>query len=136
MEGYTMTPETTRRALLAGAAVVPLVCIPALAAAAPDPIFAAIEEVRAIHAEWAAHGRKEPSFDHHDTPAWSAKNDELGGEYCDAIAAMFDLTPTTLAGAAALCVLVPSIKPAMASVGWTTATGWTPCAYWQKLCRS
>ena len=43
-----MPARTTRRAILAGAAAVPALSLPALAVGEPDPIFAAIERHRQV----------------------------------------------------------------------------------------
>jgi hypothetical protein len=48
-----MTSTTSRRALLTAAAALPVLTVPALASAEPDPIFAAIERCRKAY---EAHG--------------------------------------------------------------------------------
>ena len=63
-ESTTMTNTLSRRAILAGAACVPMLTIPAVAAIAPrqgiasdfatDPIFSAIEKHKATYLQWAA----------------------------------------------------------------------------------
>jgi hypothetical protein len=49
-----MTATSTRRAVLAGAAAIPALSLPAIAA--PDPIFAAIESHRQAESAYASAG--------------------------------------------------------------------------------
>jgi hypothetical protein len=89
-----MTTTTTRRAILAGAAALPaLAIIPAMAvdAAGVDPIFAAIERHRQIEAAFAASGKASGNC-----------SDELGEAEYKAYVGLVTMTPTTLAGCAAL----------------------------------
>ena len=82
-----MTTTTSRRAILAGAAMLHVASLPALAApavvaAAPDPIFAAIEKHRHWHAE--ATTRLERQFDFEDpTDVRALKSKPIpGGSHC------------------------------------------------------
>jgi hypothetical protein len=54
-----MTSTTSRRALLTAAAALPVLTVPALASAEPDPIFAAIEVHRQAQAEFQSRVRCE-----------------------------------------------------------------------------
>jgi hypothetical protein len=84
---------STRRAILAGAAALPALSLPAIAGT--DPIFAAIENHRRAD---GACGAAEPC------------EDEMMNELCDvaakAYAALLALTPTTVAGATAVLLYV------------------------------
>ena len=104
-----MTTTTSRRAILAGAAAIPaLAIIPATAVAAGgvDPIFAAIERHREAEAAFAG------AYDNdllrnlkHETPATDAleaRADELSGAENKLYVDLVGMTPTTLAGCAAL----------------------------------
>ena len=88
-----MTTKTSRRAILAGAAVLPALAIPAAAFSSPavDPIFAAIEKHRKIEAAFAASGKETGDC-----------SDELCDKSNDAYVALVKMTPTTLVGCAAL----------------------------------
>jgi hypothetical protein len=96
-----MTTTTSRRAILAGAAMLPAVSLPPLAAE-PDPIFAAIEKMKVTDAE---HGRRcegEPKVRGPEYETWY----EAQGIACyvaaDARDEMLATVPTTVAGAVAM----------------------------------
>ena len=88
-----MTTKRTRRAVLAGAAALPaLAIIPTAAVAAvTDSIFAAIERHRKIEAAYGESGK-----------ATGNCSSELCDMSSDAYVALVTMTPTTLAGCAAL----------------------------------
>jgi hypothetical protein len=103
MEGYPMTTKTSRRAILAGAAALPALTMPAVAfaAATPDPIFAALDRHRKIEAAYSA-ACNEPTGDEATEQAREARVFKLGGESSDALGELVTMTPTTVAGCAAL----------------------------------
>jgi hypothetical protein len=100
--------QTTRRAVLGGAAALPAMSLPAVAA--PDPVFAAIEKFNALNAKLRgivepenADGNIEP-----DTPeykAWRAAHDAASDKCWDAKNAVLATVPTTAAGALAFLKL-------------------------------
>ena len=105
-----LTTTTSRRAVLAGAAAIPALSLPAVAAVAtPDPVFAAIERHKA-----AALLAMQKSMVQSDTPDFGPEHDpevharvqEEQGSATDAsYEAAYDLTliePTTPAGIVAL----------------------------------
>ena len=109
-----MTTTTSRRAILAGAAMLPAVslpalAIPALASAESDPAFAAVEQFKKA---WIAHGKScqsEPTLPdgcpEFGTPnyiAWCEANDAACNDDADAFEKMLATRPTTNAGAAAI----------------------------------
>jgi len=122
-----MTATTTRRAILAGVAAVPALSLPAIAAA-PDPIFAALDRCRAAwDADRAAFdatdvleellpyevrtwswvvGKPTMPPDHvDDDPRWIAAESASALadiEHCAATTALVSTRPTTLPGLAAL----------------------------------
>jgi hypothetical protein len=103
------TTSPSRRAVMAGgAAVSALAIIPAMASAAAgvDPIFEAIERQRRAEAAFAgAYDSEEYRNAKHSTPATDAL-EARAGEFGDAAnklyVALVKVTPTTLAGCAAL----------------------------------
>jgi hypothetical protein len=104
-----MTTTTTRRTILAGAAALPaLAIIPAtaVAAAGVDPIFAAIEKHRQAEAAFVGvYDNEIMRGAVYLTPAIKAVEDQAGELCVRSSAAYVDLvkmTPTTLAGCAAL----------------------------------
>jgi len=120
-----MSTMTSRRAVLAGAATLPALTMPALAdAQADDPIFAAIERHRAAWAELErrtsvtirlenilppdhrkAHHRDEPSAGEGDDPRWTAAMadwSQASDASEDAAAELLTIKPATVAGVAAL----------------------------------
>jgi selenocysteine lyase/cysteine desulfurase len=103
-EHATMTTcKTTRRAVLAGAAALPaLAIIPAtaLGAGAVDPIFAAIERHRQAEATYVA-ACNEPT-DQAKEQAREDRANKLCGRSSDALGELVAMTPTTLAGCAAV----------------------------------
>jgi hypothetical protein len=105
-EHATMTTTTSRRAILAGAAVLPALAIPAMTMlpAGADPIFAAIERHRQIEAAYVAACNAIPSAKFL-TPAIN-EMEKHAGNLChrssDALGDLVAMTPTTLAGCAAL----------------------------------
>jgi hypothetical protein len=105
-----MTTTTTRRAILAGAAALPALSLPAIATPAQgDPIFEAIEKHRKLNAAHVAACEATVPFSEASggkrTPAIEAMEDHAG--HCCEIAAsalseLLALTPATIAGCAAL----------------------------------
>ena len=97
-----MSSTTSRRAILAGAAMLPAISLPALAAAEPDPIFAAIEKMKATD---AAHGRRcegEPEVRGPEYEAWYEAQGIACYAAADARDEMLATVPTTVAGAVAM----------------------------------
>ncbi len=117
---------TTRRAILAGAASLPALAIPAAAMAGPDPIFAAIDDHRRLYEKLNSlahrHGELERSIPaerrvayhvedrgtdagKNDDPRWTAFQDDYwacsDAEQTSAIE-LLNIKPTTLQGVAAL----------------------------------
>jgi hypothetical protein len=93
-----MTNKQTRRAILAGAAALPALTLPAVAftAAAPDPIFAAIEYHRAARDAWWGLNDKAPD---------EVSDDLLsirGDAEQDALTDLLETRPTTVAGVIAV----------------------------------
>ncbi len=100
----TDMPNLNRRALVAGAAALPAIAIPAMATEA-DPIFAAIQAHRDA---WTALGvalKREPEPPTSETEALAAWERGQGAAheiYDAAEEDLFAITPTTLAGLRAL----------------------------------
>src|SRR5665213_744126 len=99
-----MTTKTTRCAILAGAATLPALSLPAFALDQRDPVFAAIQEHRrrvAIHnAACAAVPRGDKL-----TPEIGKAEDyagDLQSETVDQLGAILEMTPTTAAGCVAM----------------------------------
>ena len=91
-EHATMTsPSTSRRAILAGAAALPALAMPAIASATVDPIFAVIEH----------HRQKEAAFS-----AALLVDEDSDDDANDALAELVETTPTTLAGCVAVLIYV------------------------------
>jgi hypothetical protein len=90
-----MTTTTSRRAILAGAASLPALNIPAQAAQ-PDPIFAAIERHRAARAVWWE------SPDGETNEESENRLDRAGGAAEQTLADVLSTKPTTIAGCVAL----------------------------------
>jgi hypothetical protein len=82
-----------RRAILAGAASLPITALPAMAES--DPIFAAIER----HRELSAH--RDAILENPELQ-WSDEADAAADAECAAADALFDILPTTVPGVAAL----------------------------------
>lgn len=115
-----MSSTTSRRAILAGAAILPVASLPALstsaiAAAEPDPIFAAIEAHRYWSAKSTERFDRQSDFElstvlprgirMEEYPPWQPFNDAVNEAEDSKDAAARDLLhiePTTVAGAAAL----------------------------------
>jgi hypothetical protein len=93
----------SRRAALIGAAAVPAaVALPALAAAAePDPIFAAIELHRAAAERWQILANESPKGEA-DYPVFQEDFNDAGSDNNDAVDALAETVPTTMAGVVAL----------------------------------
>jgi hypothetical protein len=103
-QGANMTSKTSRRAVLAGAAMLPaLAVIPATAgdAGGVDPIFAAIEKHRQIEAAYVA-ACNEPIGDEATEQTTEARVNEHCHGSSDALGELVAMTPTTLAGCAAM----------------------------------
>jgi len=99
----TKHSTTTRRAVLAGAAALPALSLPALAIPAQvDPVFAAIERLRRLYAEWTANIHREPSSESPEYNAWDQENGDTCHAYNRALDEFIATKPTTRAGAAAL----------------------------------
>jgi hypothetical protein len=100
--------DMNRRAVLAGAATLPALTLPAIAAE-PDPIFAAIEKHQKLNAAHVAACDAIVPFSHASqgklTPAIATMEDHAG-HLCDAafdaLAELAAMTPRTVAGCAAL----------------------------------
>lgn len=95
-----MTTTSTRRAVLAGAAALPALSLPAIAE--PDPIFAAIERHRNAEAAFDA----AVNVANYGPLAGDAAAEEVAGELCEVAhsdyAELVAMTPTTTPGCAAL----------------------------------
>ena len=109
---------TTRRAILAGAAMLPALAVPAMASMPPadaDPIFAAIERHRQAETAFAdAYDNEEYRNAKHSTPATDALEEragELGVAENKLYVALVKMTPTTLAGCAALLRYLEAHEP-------------------------
>jgi hypothetical protein len=98
-----MSTHTSRRALIAGAAAMPIAAaVPAMATPEPvDPIFDAIKQAREAHREIAPISRKR--FDEYSTAEFDIAEKWLG-----APRHVNEVRPTTMAGAAALVVFAVS----------------------------
>jgi hypothetical protein len=91
----------SRRAIVAGAASVPALAVPAIALAStePDPIFAAIERWKKFLAiENASYDARDNAIDEANVATLDQASDEACDQRCDATYAIFDMVPTTLAG--------------------------------------
>jgi hypothetical protein len=117
-----MSTTIDRRAILAGAASLPAISIPAVAAGAePDPIYAAIAECRAAILAWSKASRADSKmetdlaneFSSTENPVAAAADDPRYIMACeeterlyeiadDAAEALLDVKPTTVTGAVAL----------------------------------
>ena len=122
-----MSTDLSRRAIVAGAASVPALAVPAIALAStePDPIFAAIERHRAaatawlmaVHIEFSTEAELprdkcksritewDSNIVETDDPRWPAaikKNCETRHQMSDAAIRLTEIEPTTIAGAMAL----------------------------------
>jgi hypothetical protein len=98
-----MSAKSTRRAVLAGAAAIPALALPATAAQ-PDPIFAAIEKHRAAHIVAMETGRV-VSGTPDEAPSYvvaEKKDREARTKAHEAAYALLDLRPATMAGILAL----------------------------------
>jgi hypothetical protein len=109
----------TRRALVASTAAVPAAAalsLPAIAAAEPDPIFAAIEEYQRASDEYGAAIDAQAAIDRRpdgslaiDSPDWKNAEDRISQTctaYTQAIRKLSQTAPTTLAGLAAVLSFV------------------------------
>jgi hypothetical protein len=90
-----MSDSSTRRAVLAGAAALPALSVPAIAAG-PDPIFAAIERHRQLE---AAHISGLSDIFDRDV---EAQSNERCSQSFHALGELVAMTPTTPAGCAAV----------------------------------
>ncbi|MGA9896005.1 MAG: hypothetical protein WBQ55_27480 [Xanthobacteraceae bacterium] len=88
------TNQTTRRAIIVGTAALPVLSIPAVAAA--DPIFAALERHRQAEAAYQAACMSEEIRD--DDELLVELSDRSDGQYT----VITKMTPTSVAGCAAL----------------------------------
>ncbi len=103
----------TRRALVASTAAVPAAAalglpVIAQAAAAPDPIFALIEEYRRLSDEYGHVVSAQAAFAI-GTPDWKTAEDRISqtsDAYTEAIRKLCQTAPTTLAGLAAVLSFV------------------------------
>jgi hypothetical protein len=138
-----MTMTTSRRAILAGAATLPVLSVPAVAAiqTEPDPIFAAIERHRSAYAEWVAALDYETALEHElpsekrrsdwsrgvvntDDPRWIDNVVAIDKWHDEKAAAMTDLvtvSPTTAAGVLALLKYYAETAPLDAKTYWPDA---------------
>jgi hypothetical protein len=117
-----MTTQTTRRAALVGAAVLPAMSLPAIAGI--DPVFAAVERFDACEAELSRICKAEPLGADgkvaRDTPeydAWAEEQATANHEWGDAEDVVFTTVPTTAAGALAL------LKCYIRDRGWEAEDG-------------
>jgi hypothetical protein len=104
----TGTITTTRRAILAGAASLSALAIPAAAVAAHDPVFGAIERHRAAFLAYLSAARVSMSTND-DAPEYRARDDATDDAYAaeNAAAQMLAATvPTSIAGIVALIAYV------------------------------
>jgi hypothetical protein len=107
-----MTIKTSRRAILAGAAALPALAIPAIAASTEiDPIFAAIERHKvAFRASQAADNIRmgtvtakwSPDYDPVECKAVMEASSATSGAAANAANALTTIQPTTIAGLLAL----------------------------------
>jgi selenocysteine lyase/cysteine desulfurase len=95
-----MTNTTSRRSVIVGAAALPALAMPAIASSASDPIFAAIKRHRQIEAAYVA-ACNEPT-DQAKEQAREDRANKLYGRSSDALGELVAMTPTTLAGCAAV----------------------------------
>ena len=111
LEGYTMTSKSTRRAILAGAATLPALAIPAFATIEIDPIFPAIERHKVtFHASQAADNIRMGTVDAEWSPCYDAvkckavkKAASVADDAAtDAANALTTIRPTTITGLLAL----------------------------------
>ena len=99
-----MPTTTSRRAILAGAAAMPIAAVPA-AAAIPDPALVAAERLRSAQEAWDAIGEEEPKhlpLLHPEYEEWQARFDDFGSVPRRAIEEMAATRPTSRAGAQAM----------------------------------
>src|SRR5450759_3740398 len=121
-----MTNKQTRRAVLAGAASFPaLAIIPATAVAAAgiDPIFAALERHRQIEAAYIA-----ACYEPIDQAKEQAREDrviKLCHRSSNALGELVAMTPTTLAGCAALLRYLEAMRNLMTKPFYSTTTATT-----------
>jgi hypothetical protein len=101
---------TTRRAILAGAAALPAMSLPVIAAET-DPIFAAIDNARSTRMEYEAVNTisAEMFSDDQRHDAAEAKTDRASAAMWKAQRALFETVPTTTAGVIALVGQVEEI---------------------------
>jgi hypothetical protein len=92
---------TSRRAVLAGAAAMPALSLPAIAAE-PDPIFAAIECSREAEAAFVEFLKTAARENQPNDEAFKRQEGELNDESIAQLADLVAMTPTTVAGCAAL----------------------------------
>jgi len=96
-----MTTTQTRRAILAGAAAIPALSLPAIAAER-DPIFAAIERHRKAEAAYREFGRSFADKTGPEVEALEKQFAELGEVSNRLITELVAMTPATVGGCAAL----------------------------------
>lgn len=120
-----MTATSTRRAVLAGAAALPALSVPALASIAGDPIFAAIERHRAAYVV-----RMEKCQIQSETADYDPANADIvaaADDACDeasaAANALLVTPPTTMAGILALLQYVEDFNNGMV---WLESTRNSP----------
>lgn len=96
------TSQTSRRAVLAGLAIVPTISLPAVleAAAEPDPIYAAIEAHRAAEAHYSDVCLASGKMSRSDArlPDAEAESAAASDAAFDAATALTSTTPTMRAG--------------------------------------
>jgi hypothetical protein len=100
-EAMSTTKQVSRRTIVSGAAALPAiaVCVTAVAATEPDPIFAAIAAHRSA---WAALCRDCSRLDEEDTPEAQTKLSKLHDAVSEAEEQLIEIEPTTMAGAITL----------------------------------
>jgi hypothetical protein len=97
-----MTKQTTRRAVLAGAAALPVLSLPAIAIPAQvDPVFAAIERHRQADAAHARSCLGEPRSHEPEFAEWERVEEFSCHAAHEALGDLLGTTPTTIAGCAA-----------------------------------
>jgi len=100
-----MPATTSRRAVLAGAAAIPALSLPAIAQA--DPTFAAIERHRLAERAYVdAWKGIDPGLETEEAERLKQRAQKLGKESWKQYAALLQVTPTTTAGCAAALLYI------------------------------
>lgn len=136
-----MTTTTTRRAILAGAAVLPALAAAGLASPSPDPIFEAIEQDKAAYVRYTIAGNiRCNTVDAEWAPEYDADvvaiAEAADGAACQALEetqmALTTTVPTTMAGVLALLDYVKDFNAG--AFRHPTEEGWeSDRLQWPKL---